>query len=92
MRSRTDPSHDATLIKINALEYELATLKDEREREKLQQNQEIRELKQKLQEVGQQLEQERSEKNFLFKRQETLGEELKKNSEDVTKQKVRIPP
>lgn len=72
----SDPAHDASLVELNSVKYELATIKEERERDKLLQEQALRELKQQLQDEGKLNEQEKIEKNFLFERQKTLAEEL----------------
>ncbi|EWC44071.1 hypothetical protein DRE_07206 [Drechslerella stenobrocha 248] len=71
-----DSAQDALLVELNALKYELSTLKQDRELEKLNSNREVHALQKKIQEDGKAFEQERSEKNFIFERHQTLAGEL----------------
>ncbi|EPS41956.1 hypothetical protein H072_4101 [Dactylellina haptotyla CBS 200.50] len=86
----TDNSHDAILVELNTAKYELATLKQERELEKLGTNQEIYNLQKRAQEDGKALEQERSEKNFLFERHQTLLAELEAVRQGYIDEKINL--
>ena len=79
------------MIELNAVKYELATLKEERELDKLRRSRELREFQKKIQEEVKAFEHERSEKNFLFERQKALAEELAGMREEAVKVRVGFP-
>ncbi|KAK6330145.1 coiled-coil domain-containing protein mad1 [Orbilia blumenaviensis] len=82
-----DSAQDAVLIELNAVKYELATLKQERELESINSRKEIVELQKRVQEDGKLFEQERSEKNFIFERHQALASELESVRQDATNTK-----
>ncbi|KAF3914366.1 hypothetical protein ABW20_dc0100166 [Dactylellina cionopaga] len=86
----SDLSHDAILVELNAVKYELASLKQERELEKLNSHQEIHVLQKRVQEDGKAFEQERSEKNFLFERHQILVAELEAVRQESIDEKMGL--
>ncbi|RVD82947.1 uncharacterized protein DFL_007355 [Arthrobotrys flagrans] len=85
-----DSAQDAILIELNAVKYELATIKQERELENISSRKEIHTLQKKVQEDGKLFEQERSEKNFIFERHQALASELESVCQDATNTKVSL--
>ncbi|KAK6505307.1 coiled-coil domain-containing protein mad1 [Arthrobotrys musiformis] len=85
-----DSAQDAILIELNAVKYELATLKQERELENISSRKEISTLQKKVQDDGKIFEQERSEKNFIFERHQTLASELESICQDAMNTKVSL--
>jgi hypothetical protein len=83
-----DSVQDAILIELNAVKYELATIKQERELENISSREEIHTLQKKVQEDGKLFEQERSEKNFIFERHQALASELESVCQEATNTKV----
>ncbi|KAF3278762.1 coiled-coil domain-containing protein mad1, variant 4 [Orbilia oligospora] len=85
-----DSVQDAILIELNAVKYELATIKQERELENISSREEIHTLQKKVQEDGKLFEQERSEKNFIFERHQALASELESVCQEATNTKVSL--
>ncbi|KAK6342603.1 coiled-coil domain-containing protein mad1 [Orbilia javanica] len=83
-----DSAQDAILIELNAVKYELATIKQERELENISSRKEIHTLQKRVQEDGKLFEQERSEKNFIFERHQALASELESVCQAATNTKV----
>ncbi|KAF3905385.1 hypothetical protein ABW21_db0205101 [Orbilia brochopaga] len=85
-----DSAHDALLVELNAVKYELATLKQERELESLSSAREIQALQKKVQEDGKAFEQERSEKSFIFDRHQVLMAELETVRQESISEKMSL--
>ncbi|KAK6541285.1 coiled-coil domain-containing protein mad1 [Orbilia ellipsospora] len=85
-----ETSYDTVLVELNALRYELATLKQERELENIGSHQEVYTLRKRVQEDGKALEQERSEKNFLFERHQILAAELETVRQEKINEKIEL--
>ncbi|KAJ6262784.1 hypothetical protein Dda_1341 [Drechslerella dactyloides] len=85
-----DSAHDALLVELNAVKYELATLKQERELESLSSAREIQALQKKVQEDGKVFEQERSEKSFIFERHQVLVSELETVRQESINEKMSL--
>ncbi|KAK6533212.1 coiled-coil domain-containing protein mad1 [Arthrobotrys megalospora] len=83
----SESAQDAVLIELNAVKYELATIKQERELESIGSRKEIQTLQKRVQEDGKLFEQERSEKNFIFERHQALASELESVRQDATNTK-----
>ncbi|KAG0641612.1 spindle assembly checkpoint component Mad1 [Tuber brumale] len=73
---------------LNTVRYELSTLQDERELERIRHEKELRVLEAKCEEQAKRADSVESDKTYLFNRQKELSEKLEKVKDQATNQKV----
>ncbi|CAZ85559.1 unnamed protein product [Tuber melanosporum] len=75
---------------LNTVRYELSTLQDERELERIRHEKELRVLEAKCEEQAKRADSVESDKTYLFNRQKELSEKLEKVKDQATNQKVDL--
>ena len=73
---------------MNALRYELSTIKSDRELERVRHADEVRTLRAQVEEKAKLADETESAKRFLFEKQKSLGDELAKAKETAETVKV----
>ncbi|KAK9480199.1 spindle assembly checkpoint component Mad1 [Lipomyces japonicus] len=79
---------DTLRAENHALKYDISALRDEREREKLRFEQNVRELEQKINEEGQRADALEKDQQYLFDKHREAAEELNKVKEQSVQQKT----
>lgn len=88
--SNIDISNEGLRSEVNALRYELSTIKADREMERVRHQEEIRALQAKVEDKARLADAAETDKRFLFEKQTGLAEELKGVKDAAENQQVFI--
>ncbi|KAF8537604.1 spindle assembly checkpoint component Mad1 [Trichophaea hybrida] len=87
---KADQSNEIIRGDLNSVRYELQTLREERQLEKIRHEQELRALEVSVEEQAKRADALESDKRFLYEKQDELGKKLQKVKESFTSQKQEL--